>query len=126
TWSKLWLETAGVNTLRPEISVAEDGAITEFAIVQTAPAEWPTIRPHRLAIGLYEEQDGALVRVDRIELDIDGERTDVPELLGRVRPALILLNDDDLAYAKIRLDEASLHAATAGLGSLADRKSTRL
>ena len=120
TWSKLWLETAGVNTLRPEISVAEDGAITEFAIVQTAPAEWPTIRPHRLAIGLYEEQDGALVRVDRIELDIDGERTDVPELLGRVRPALILLNDDDLAYAKIRLDEASLHAATAGLGSLAD------
>ena len=63
TWSKKWLETAGVNTLSPEIVADVDGAITRFAIVQTAPADYPTIRPHRLGVGFYNVQDGALVRV---------------------------------------------------------------
>ena len=53
------------------------------------------------------------MRVERIELDVDGDRTDVAELKGRRRPDLVLLNDDDLAYAKIRLDERSLATAIA-------------
>lgn len=117
-WSKLWLETAGVNTLRPEISTHDDGTIASFAVLQSAPADYPTIRPHRLAIGLYELVDGGLERIDRIELDVAGERTEVPELTGRGRPALILLNDDDLSYAKIRLDEPSRQTAVAHLGSI--------
>lgn len=117
-WSAQWLETAGVNTLRPEIAVDEDGAIASFAIVQSAVAEHPTIRPHRLAIGLYDFEGDRLVRVDRLELDVDGERTEVPELIGRTRPALVLLNDDDLAYAKIRLDDASLAVAIEHLASI--------
>lgn len=107
-WSAQWLETAGVNTLRPEIAVDENGVVASFAILQSAVENYPTIRPHRLAIGLYDFEGERLVRVDRLELDIDGERTEVPELIGRSRPGLVLLNDDDLAYAKIRLDEASL------------------
>ncbi|MHA7219689.1 aminopeptidase N [Arthrobacter sp. MDT1-48-3] len=108
-WSALWLETAGVNTLRPEFETDDDGTITSFAILQTAIEAFPTIRPHRLAVGFYDhDDDGALVRVHRLELDVDGERTEVPELVGLARPALVLLNDDDLAYAKIRLDPASL------------------
>ncbi|MEG9248506.1 aminopeptidase N [Arthrobacter sp. Soc17.1.1.1] len=111
-WSALWLETAGVNTLRPEITTDDDGTITAFTIVQTAVEEFPTLRPHRLAVGFYDHDDsGALVRVHRLELDVDGERTDVPDLVGRTRPLLVLLNDDDLAYAKIRLDPASLRAS---------------
>ncbi|MWV50015.1 aminopeptidase N [Rathayibacter sp. VKM Ac-2803] len=117
-WSSLWLETAGVNTLRPEISVDESGAIASFAILQTAVEEYPTIRPHRLAIGLYDFEGDRLVRVDRLELDVDGERTEVPELIGRTRPALVLLNDDDLAYAKIRLDDSSLAVAIEHLASI--------
>jgi aminopeptidase N len=111
-WSALWLETAGVNTLRPEITTDDDGTITAFTVVQTAVEEFPTLRPHRLAVGFYDhDDDGALVRVHRLELDVDGERTDVPDLVGRTRPVLVLLNDDDLAYAKIRLDPASLRAS---------------
>ncbi|WP_307086717.1 aminopeptidase N [Arthrobacter agilis] len=111
-WSGLWLETAGVNTLRPEIGTDDDGLISAFTIVQTAVEEFPTIRPHRLAVGFYDhDDDGALVRVHRLELDVDGERTEVPDLVGRRRPALVLLNDDDLAYAKIRLDPASLRTS---------------
>jgi aminopeptidase N len=115
-WGRLWLETAGVNTLTPEISAAEDGTIGSFAIVQSAIESEPTLRPHRLAVGFYNlNGDGKLERVHREELDVDGERTEVPALAGLVRPDLILLNDDDLAYAKVRLDPKSLATATAHL-----------
>ncbi|WP_127820104.1 aminopeptidase N, partial [Microbacterium sp. CPCC 204701] len=120
TWSKKWLETAGVNTLSPEIVTDADGAITRFAIVQTAPADNPTIRPHRLGVGFYELDGDAVVRVHHIELDVDGDLTEVPELKGRTRPALVLLNDDDLAYAKIRLDDRSLQTAIDHLGKITD------
>jgi aminopeptidase N len=106
-WGELWLETAGVNALRPSIEADASGTISSFAVLQSAVADYPTIRPHRLAIGFYNLRDGKLVREHRVELDVDGERTDVPELVGLARPDLVLLNDDDLAYAKIRLDEAS-------------------
>ncbi|MBG6190553.1 aminopeptidase N [Arthrobacter sp. CAN_A212] len=120
-WSSLWLETAGVNTLRPDIETDDGGVITSFAVLQSAVADYPTIRPHRLAIGFYTlDGAGKLQRTDRVELDVDGERTDVAELVGRSRPDLVLLNDDDLAYAKIRLDEVSLLTATRHLKDFND------
>ncbi|WP_313278990.1 aminopeptidase N [Timonella senegalensis] len=121
SWTKLWLETAGVNTLRPTIEVDADGVITAFGVEQSATEEYPTIRPHRMAIGFYNfDDEGALVRTKRVELDVDGVHTDVPELVGIARPALVLLNDDDLAYAKIRLDEESLDVAQSSLSDIKD------
>ena len=120
TWSKKWLETAGVNTLSPEIGSDAAGTITRFAIVQTAPADYPTIRPHRLGVGFYSLRGDALVRVHHVELDVDGDLTEVPQLKGLQRPDLVLLNDEDLAYAKIRLDETSLQTAIAHLGKISD------
>ncbi len=120
SWARLWLETAGVNTLRPEIELDAHGRIVSFAVLQEAPADYPTIRPHRLAIGFYNVVDGSLVREHRVEIDVDGERTEVPELAGLDRPQLVLLNDDDLAYAKIRLDEASLAVAVEHLADITD------
>ncbi|MFJ7907911.1 aminopeptidase N [Kitasatospora sp. NPDC096204] len=125
-WSKAWLETAGINVLRPAVTVNTDGEIESFAVLQEAPAlpagakGEAVLRPHRIAIGLYELNGDALVRTDRIELDVDGPRTEVPELVGRHRPAVVLLNDDDLSYAKIRLDEDSLAVVTEHLGGFAD------
>ncbi|CAM5519249.1 aminopeptidase N [Streptomyces coeruleorubidus] len=124
TWSEKWLQAAGINILRPEIETDADGVVTSFAIRQEAPAlpagakGEPTLRPHRIAVGLYELDDasGKLVREERIELDVDGELTAVPQLVGKRRPAVILLNDDDLSYAKVRLDEQSLAFVTEHLG----------
>jgi aminopeptidase N len=118
-WSKLWLETAGVNTLRPEIT-EKDGVIESFSILQSAIDDYPYLRPHRLAVGCYEEVAGKLVRTERIELDVQGAKTLVPELAGKKRPALILLNDDDLTYAKIRLDEQSWNVALEKLALVED------
>ncbi|MFC4242854.1 aminopeptidase N [Gryllotalpicola reticulitermitis] len=117
-WSQKWLETAGVNTLRPEIATDASGTITSFQVVQTAAPDYPTIRPHRLAIGFYSHVGDKLTRTHRVELDVDGERTEVAELVGLAQPDLVLLNDDDLAYAKIRLDERSLQTAIGYLGRL--------
>ncbi|MFI7415190.1 aminopeptidase N [Streptomyces sp. NPDC049627] len=124
TWSKAWLETAGINILRPEIETDGSGVITSFAIRQEAPAlpagakGEPTLRPHRIAVGLYnlDGDSGKLVRDERIELDVDGELTALPQLSGKRRPDVILLNDDDLSYAKVRLDEESLAFVTDHLG----------
>ena len=107
-WSKEWLETAGVNTLRPDLSLTDDGRYRSFAVLQEARPDHPTLRSHRVAIGLYDRGDEGLVRRRRVEVDVVGERTEVPELAGEAQPDLLLLNDDDLTYAKVRLDERSL------------------
>ncbi len=107
-WSKAWLETAGPNTLRPVFTLTENGTYASFAISQEAPADYPTLRPHRIAVGLYDRTPTGLVRTRRIELDVDGALTEVPDLVGVAQPDLVLLNDDDLSYTKIRFDDRSV------------------
>ncbi len=119
-WSKAWLEAAGVNTLRAEFQTAADGTFTEFAVLQEAPESHPVLRPHRIAIGLYERGPDGLARRRRVEVDIAGERTDVPALIGERLPDLVLVNDDDLTFAKIRLDEHSLRTLISSIGEFTD------
>jgi aminopeptidase N len=118
SWSKEWLETAGVNTLRPVFEVDGEGRFTSFAVHQEAPADWPTLRSHRIAIGLYSAAGDGLARTERVELDVVGSVTEVPALVGLTQPDLVLVNDDDLSYCKIRLDARSLTTLTERLGAL--------
>ncbi|MGX1887318.1 aminopeptidase N [Streptomyces sp. NPDC055287] len=128
TWSKAWLETAGINILRPEIETDADGNVTSFAVRQEAPAlpagakGTSTLRPHRIAVGCYDlDGAGKLVRTSRIEMDVDAaELTEVPFPANTGRPAVILLNDDDLSYAKVRLDAESLATVTAHIGDFTE------
>ncbi len=107
SWSAEWLQTTGVNTLRAEFDLDPSGVFTRFEVLQEAQPGHPTLRSHRIAIGLYDLVDGVLARRERVELDVTGPRTDVPKLVGLTQPDLVLLNDDDLTYAKIRLDPRS-------------------
>jgi aminopeptidase N len=108
-----WLETAQVNTLRPRVEIADDGTYSSVVIEQTAPAAYPTLRTHRLAIGLYDLSGDRLVRRSRLELDVAGASTTVPELVGVRAADVLLLNEDDLTYAKLRLDERSMATVVA-------------
>ncbi|MFZ2504348.1 MAG: aminopeptidase N, partial [Nocardioides sp.] len=120
SWAEEWLKTSGVNTLSPELEVAEDGTITSLTVLQRAAAEFPTIRRHRIGVGLYDLRDGTLTRRHSVEVDVAGERTVVAELAGQPQPDLLLLNDGDLTYAKIRLDERSLATAIAHVDKVED------
>ena len=122
SWSKIWLESSGATLLRPEIDVDANNLITKLVINQEPPSAPPgldpVLRPHRLALGVYEKQGEKLIRTRRIEVDVVGEKTVIKELEGIKRPDLLLINDDDLTYAKIRLDSHSLNTATKEIASI--------
>ena len=120
SWAAEWLETTGVNTLRAVFDTTADGTFGSFTIEQDAVPDHPTLRSHRLAVGLYDRADGRLALRERVELDVVGHRTAVEKLAGKPAADLVLVNDGDLAYAKIRLDPASLATMTASLGTLDD------
>jgi aminopeptidase N len=118
-WSRTWLEQAGVNTISARIAT-ESAVINSVTVVQEAPVEHPTLRPHRLRVGLFDKQGRSLVRRGSVELDIEGPSTPVPQLAGVPVPDLMLVNDDDLTYAKIDLDSRSLATLKTHLSGLAD------
>ncbi|ALE05965.1 aminopeptidase [Arthrobacter sp. ERGS1:01] len=122
-WAAQWLQTAGISTLTPTITTT-DGSIAEFTITQEAvdPVTGkPALRPHRLAVGLFNHDDaGRLVRTHSVTIDVAGAVTVVAELAGLPVPALAVVNDRDYSYAKVRLDEVSLTTALASLGRIED------
>jgi aminopeptidase N len=124
-WAAEWLQTSGVNTLSAQFEVDADGSYSSFAVRQTATDDYPTLRRHRIGIGLYDDAGSdsgqrRLVRRSNVEVDIDGAATEIPELVGQRQPDLLLLNDGDLTYTKIRLDERSLTTVVGGLSRLED------
>ena len=124
-WSAQWLETTGLNTLRPEFTIDSDGAFASFAVLQggASPGAGER-RTHRLAIGVYDSPadriGSALVRTHRVELDVSEARTGVPELFGVPAGQLVLVNDDDLTYCTMRLDEKSLATLVERIGDITE------
>ncbi|TXS40364.1 aminopeptidase N [Streptomyces sp. uw30] len=120
-WARSWLQTAGVNSLTPQVLLDGEGRVSELAVVQEAAESHPELRPHRVAVGLYRRgAQGALERYARAEVDVDGPRTLVTELVGAEAPELVLVNDDDLTYCKTRFDDTSLATLRAALGDMTD------
>ncbi len=119
-WAQTWLQTSGVNTLAATFTLDDAGRYASFAVAQSADPAFPTLRPHRIGIGLYDTVDGRLVRRTTIETDIDGASTDVAGLVGEQQPDLLLLNEGDLTYAKIRLDERSQATVVNSIHTLDD------
>ena len=119
-WADAWLRTPEVNTLRPEVAVGPDGRYTSVDIIQTAPERYPTLRPHRVGVGVYN--GGSLRR--RIELDldpaVDNGRTAAAELVGTEAGDLLLVNDGDLTWAKIRFDDETRARLPRVLPTLSD------
>ena len=120
-WSRVWLEEAGITLLRPEIEVDDNGTITKLAVLQESFSEGSSLRPHRLIVSGYSaNEEGTISRVFTQELDVDGASTVVEEAQGISRPDLILINDQDLAYAKVRLDPQSLDFAIRNISRFED------
>jgi aminopeptidase N len=128
TWVSTWLQTAGVNTLRPEVKVSGD-VYESIAIKQEPPlipAGSNERRPHRLAVGLYDLKGNVLERRTSVELDVAGDLTSVDKLKGEKVADLLLINDKDLSYAKVRFDQRSIETLKLHLGKLNDNLSRAL
>jgi len=131
SWRDAWLLTTGLNELELEVEIGDDDRYREAVVVQRSPEpSWaglagmpehaPVLRPHRLAIGAYRDSGRALVRDHRVELDVTGERTPVPGLVGVPAAPLLVVNDDDLTYGKPVLDATSMRTATDRLSAVSD------
>ena len=121
-WVSTWLRTAGVNTLRPVIEIDGD-SYKSIGIKQEAPnipVGSKELRPHRLHVGLFDIKDGKLSRRTSVELDVAGALTDVTELAGQKLADLVLINDKDQTYAKLRFDDRSIATMKSHLGALDD------
>ncbi len=130
-WRDEWLLTTGVNRLEADVEVATDGTYRSVEIIQSSPTpSWATLtgvdagplplRRHRVAVGCYREHGDGLVRDQRVELDVTGERTPVPELIGVPAADVLLVNDDDLTYAKLTLDPGSAEVVSDRLATVVD------
>ena len=120
-WARRWLQTSGVPQLSAEVETDDDGKYSSVAITQLAldpVTSEAAPRPHSVRLGLYSlDMNGRLLRTASHSAQLDGDRTEIPELVGCEQPDLLLINDDDLTYAKLVFDERSL----ATLLSSADR-----
>ncbi|MER7168940.1 aminopeptidase N [Micromonospora sp. NPDC000207] len=119
-WAEVWLRRAQVNTVRTVVAVDAEGRYAGAKLVQTAPASHPVLRPHRIRVGRHHA-DGTVIQ-DELDLDpaVDGGETVLTGLVGAPVPRLLLPNDGDLTFAKVRLDPASVDALPSVLPTLAD------
>ncbi|MDR0849237.1 MAG: aminopeptidase N [Propionibacteriaceae bacterium] len=137
SWSKVWLEEAGVTTLRPVVVAQDEGVYSSVSVAQEIPAVYgrftdiphrglpaidvhPSLKPHRVGIAGYSMTDQGLEKAWGVEADVDGALTELPELTGQVIPDLLLLNDADLTYAKLRLAEYDMALVRKHLNDIVD------
>lgn len=122
SWVATWLRTSGVNTLRPVISLDGDNYASVFVKQEVPPMPIGSteLRPHHLFIGLFDIAGDKLVRRESIEVDIAGELTEIKELSGKKSADLLLINDNDQTYAKLRFDDRSVETMKKYLGQLDD------
>ncbi|CAN2210821.1 PepN Aminopeptidase N [Candidatus Nanopelagicaceae bacterium] len=121
-WVSTWLRTAGVNTLRPVIEIDGDSykSISIKQEVPSMPVGSKELRPHRLHVGLFDIKGEKLSRRTSVELDVAGALTEVRELAGQKLADLVLINDKDQTYAKLRFDDRSIATMKSHLGNLDD------
>ncbi len=119
-WRDSWLKTSGINTLTPEVQF-RDGKIASLIVRQTAEPARPTLRPHRIGVGLFSRDgSGKLVWTKTVEVDLDGEATDVSAALAGESADALLLNDGNLTFAKVNLDSQSREQFLAGVDAVQD------
>ncbi len=125
-WVSTWLQTAGVNTLRPALEIENDKykSVSVIQEVPTTPVGSSELRPHRMAVGLYDLVGNNIALRKSVELDVAGSKTVVSELAGEKVADLLLINDRDLSYAKVRFDDRSIATLKAHLGKI-DNSLTR-
>ncbi|MGH8498763.1 MAG: ERAP1-like C-terminal domain-containing protein, partial [Methylococcales bacterium] len=110
-------------SVKPVVA-CEHGKISDFKILQQAPAEAPVLRTHLAKLALYKNHDGRLKLQRVVQIRYARQQTYFPELVGEDCPAFVFLNHDDNDYVKVKIDAESLKTIRGHLGEL-DESLTR-
>ncbi|QNE77992.1 aminopeptidase N [Streptomyces finlayi] len=115
-WAAQWLRTTGIDTLTAHVAESD----SQWSLTVDRDGS----RPHRIAVGSYEHsldtQSGPDRLVLRERFEIDVPHNEPTTTLPGPRPALLVLNDGDLTYAKVRLDPQSWDTALRCLSGIPD------
>lgn len=117
-WAELWLETASLNTLAATWE-ADGERVSALSLAQTAPEDYPTLRPHTVEVALARDEDGA-VAIEAIPAVIEEATAAVDDAIGKATPEFVFPNYNDHGFAKIALDDASLDFVRARLEDIDD------
>ncbi|MCL6644889.1 MAG: ERAP1-like C-terminal domain-containing protein [Dehalococcoidia bacterium] len=117
-WARLWLETPSLNTIAAHWT-ADGDRLSRLWLTQSAPPEYPYLRPHRLDVGLAREE-GAGLRIIVLPASISGEEAELHGAAGLPRPNFVFPNYGDHGYCKVALDPESLQYILANIGRVDD------
>jgi len=118
-WAELWLETASLNTLAASWE-ADGERISALSLGQTAPDDYPTLRPHTVEIALANAGDGGTIAIEAVPAVVEAATAAVDEAIGKPTPDFVFPNYNDHGFAKISLDDASLDFVRANLEDIDD------
>ena len=117
-WSRLWLETASLNTIAANWE-SDGDRISSMTLSQSAPADYPTIRPHFVELGLLTGDRGSY-QMNPLAVRLEGESVEVPEAIGGATPRLVFPNYNDHGFMKVALDPQSVDFAHENLDAVED------
>jgi len=118
-WAQEWLYTAGANTIEAKFNCA-DGLVTDFALLQTAPADHPVLRTQKVQVGFFRDIDGVVVTDTVLPTTYSGESTSVPAAIGQPCPDLVYPNHQDYGYLLVKLDPRTRENLGAMIGRIDD------
>jgi aminopeptidase N len=140
-WADAWLRTTGVDTFTPDIRTSDGHWHLDIGIQSTpatrtgpdpdhnkhnlephtTPHSPVSERPHRIAIGAYDHDPQNPHRLTlRNRTEADSHTSGFHISATGPRPALLVPNDGDLTYAKIRFDPESFETIRTSLSGLPD------
>jgi aminopeptidase N len=118
-WAQEWLYTAGANTVEAQYTCI-DGSITDFVLLQSAPADYPILRTQRVQVGLLRNIDGVVVTDEVIPVTYSGASTPVVGAIGKACPDIVYPNYGDYGYLLVKLDPRTRSNINAMIGRIED------
>lgn len=114
-WSRGWLLTADRDTIGVEVATGAEGVVSA-AVTREAPADRPADRPHAFDIAGWTDGHEDF----RVSTTVTGARQDLPGLVGRAVPAVVVPNAGDLTWARVALSPETVDALPEQLAQVPD------
>jgi aminopeptidase N len=112
-WADAWLRTAGLDVISVK-TTTDQGSIRSATVHRTPPAAHPANRPHSIDVAGFSNG----TEVFRVGTTVDQDVSALPQLEGRPGASMVVPNASDLTWANIRLDAATVTAATTELSAV--------